>query len=102
VHCHAVASGLGDRLEVPLRLLDHQVAVEHPAEPVDERRNRLEDDRPHRDRRDEVPVADVEVEDPRAGAEERLALLPEARQVGRVERRLDLDRPDPVLPGHGR
>ena len=49
------------------RVVDHQVAVDDARQRVDERRDRLEHDRPHRDRRDEVAVADVEVEDPRAG-----------------------------------
>jgi hypothetical protein len=48
---------------VPLRLLDHQVTVEHPADPVDDRCDPLEHDRAGRDRRDEVPVTDVEVKD---------------------------------------
>jgi len=45
-------------------------------------------------------VADVEVEDPAAAAAEVLDLLAQAREVRRVERRLDLHRPDPVPPGH--
>ncbi len=96
----AVASGFCDRLEVALRLFDHEVAVQPAAEPMDERRDRLEHDRPDRDRRDEVPVADVEMEDPRAGAHQRLDLLTETREVGSVERRLDLHGAHPVPPGH--
>ena len=62
-----------------------------PPRVVHERRDRLEHDRADRDRLDEVPVADVEVEDPHAGVEAaRLDLLAEAGEVGRVERRLDL------------
>jgi hypothetical protein len=48
-----------------------------------------------------VPVADVEVEDPRARAEQLLDLLPEPGEVGRVQGGLDLDRTDPLIPGHG-
>ena len=69
---------------------------------VDHRRDRLEHDRPHRDRLDEVPVADVEVEDAHVGAQENVDLLAELREVRPVERRLDLDGADPLLPGHGR
>ena len=47
-----------------------------------------------------MAVADVEVEDAATGVEQRVDLLAEAREVGAVERRLDLDRPDPVAPGH--
>ena len=44
-------------------------------------------------------VADVEVEDPAAGGEQRLDLLTEPREVGGVERRLDLATvPDPARP----
>ena len=66
----AVAAGLRDRLEVLRRALDHQVHVDRAAERVDERRDRLQHDRPHRDRLDEVAVADVEVEDAAAGDEQ--------------------------------
>ena len=94
----AVAAGARDLREVPQRVVDHQVAVEHAAGVVHERRDRLEHDGPDRDRLDEVPVADVEVEDAAAGAQEHVDLLAEAREVRRVERRLDLDRPDPARP----
>ena len=69
---------------------------------VDRLRDRPEDDRPDRDRLDEVPVADVEVEDPDAGVEQRLDLRAEPREVGRVERRLDLRPAQPGVPGHAR
>ena len=92
----AVAAGARDLREVAQRVVDHQVAVEHPAGLVHERRDRLEHDRPDRDGLDEVAVADVEVEDAAAGGEERLDLLAEAREVGRVERRLDLRRSAPT------
>ena len=67
---------------------------------VNDRRDPLEDDRADRDRLDEVPVADVEVEDARARAQQHLDLLAEPREVGRVERGLDLHRSDPVVPAH--
>ena len=81
-------------------MFDHQVTVERAAEAVDDRRDGLEHDRPDGDRLDEMPVADVEVEDARAGAAEHVHLLPEVGEVRRIERRLDLNRPDPVSPGH--
>ena len=88
----AVAAGLRELREVLRRVVDHQVAVDRRAvDRVDERRDRLQHDRPDRDRLDEVPVADVEVEDARARPQQHLDLVAEAREVGRVERRLDLD-----------
>ena len=64
----AVAAGCGDLLEVARRVVDHQVAVDAPPAAWIDRRDRAQDDRPDRDRRDEVAVADVEVEDADAGA----------------------------------
>ena len=96
----AVAAGTGDLREVAQRVVDHQVAVEHPAGHVHERRDRLEHDRPDRHRLDEVAVADVEVEDAALRAEQLGDLRAEAREVGRVERRLDLDPPHPLAPAH--
>ena len=102
VHGDAVAAGLLDRSEVLLGTLSHQVTVDERAARVDDRRDRLEDDRAHRDRLDEVTVADVEVEHMHAGAKEHVDLLAQAREVGRIERRLDLHRSDPVVPAHVR
>ena len=52
-------------------------------------------------RRDEVAVADVEMEDPRARLERGPELVPEARKIGRVERRLNLHlTADTVPPPH--
>ena len=61
-------------------VVDHQMAVDHAAAAWIDRRDRLEHDRPDRDRLDEVPVADVEVEDPHAGVEQ---LPRSARRGGR-------------------
>ena len=48
-----------------------------------------------------MPVADVEVEDAAPGREEHVDLLAEPREVGGIERRLDLPPvPDPALPAH--
>ena len=101
VHRDAVASGFFDRCEVFLRRLRHQVAVDESTVVMDELRDRLEHDRPHRDRLDEVSVADVVMKDAYARADEHLDLLPESREVGRIDRRLDFRRSDPVVPTHG-
>ena len=47
-----------------------------------------------------MAVADVEVEDAGARVEQRRDLLAEVREVGGVERWLDLGRPHPVAPRH--
>ena len=91
-----------DALEVLLRLGDHQVAVEPPAALVDEPGDRREHDRADRDLADEVPVADVEVEDAHARVEQRVELRAETREVGSVDRGLDLGPSYPVGPRHGR
>ena len=98
----AVAARLRDRLEVLRRVLDHQVHVHRAAALVDARRDRLQDDRPHRDRLDEVAVTDVEVEDAALRVEQRVDLVAEVREVGAVQRRLDLGASDPVRPAHAR
>ena len=96
----AVTAGPLDRSEVLLRRLRHQVAVDERPAVVDDRRDPLQDDRADRDRLDEVAVADVEVKDAHARAEQHLDLLAEPREVGRVERGLHLHRSDPVVPAH--
>ena len=96
----AVAARARDLREVAQRVVDHQVAVEHPACVVHERRDRLEHDGPDRHGLDEVAVADVEVEDAAPGLQEHVDLLAEAREVRRVERRLDFRVPHPLAPAH--
>ena len=98
---HAVRPGLRERLEVLVRVLGHQVDVEDSAPLAEQRRDRLQDDRPDRDRLDEVPVADVELEDLGAGVEQLGQLVAEPREVGRVDGRLDLGAARPVAPTHG-
>ena len=85
-----VAAGRGDLRQLPCGIVDHQMAVHATAGLVDERRDRLDDDGADRHGRDELPVADVDVEDPRAGVDEALDLVTEAEEVGRVEGGLDL------------
>ena len=96
----AVAAGFCDLREVAQWVVDHEVAVERAVHPVHQRRDPLQDDGTHRDRLDEVAVADVEVEDAHAGAQHDLGFLSESREVRGVEGRLDLDRPHPVPPAH--
>ena len=97
---HAVAAGLTNALEVPFRLGDHEVAVEHSSLLVYEPGDRAQHDRPDGDLADEVAVADVEVEDAGAGVEQALQLLAEAGEVRGVDRRLDDARPCPLRPSH--
>ena len=98
VEGHAVAARLRYRLEVLLGLLDHEMAVEPPTPAAHERGDRREHHRADGDLRDEVAVPHVEVEHPSAGGLQRLELVAETREVGRVDRRLDLDRACPLGP----
>ena len=100
VHGDAVTARCRECLEVLLRAFGHQMAVDEAAGVVDLLRDRLEHDRPDRDRLDEVSVTCVEMEDLHARAHERVDLVAEIGEVARVERRLDLDRPHPVVPRH--
>src|SRR4029078_5507958 len=87
VEGHAVATGLRDRVEVSFGLGDHEMAVEPRSPTANEWRGRGQDDRTDRDVGDEGPVADVEVEDPRADVVKSFELYAEPREVGRVDRR---------------
>ena len=98
----AVAARLLDALEVLLGLGDHQMAVELSAVLVHEAGDRREHDRADRDLADEVPVADVEVEDAGARIEEHAELRAEAHEISSVDRRLDLGTSYPVGPRHRR
>ena len=88
VHDQRVGPGLGKRLEVAVRLGDHQVNFQR------DRAKRLEpshDHRPERDIRDEVPVHDVDVNPVRPGGDDLRHLVGQVRQVGREDRRGQLD-----------
>ena len=87
----AVGARLLELLEVALGPLDHEVAVEPAIAIVDQPGDGLQHDRSHRDRLDEVPVSDVEVEDAGPGIEHGRHLFAEPGEIGRVDRRLDLD-----------
>ena len=67
--------------------LDHQVDVEDAAGLVDPVGDRGGDQRPDRDRRDEVAVHDVDVDHPRTGVHHLADLGTEPREVGREDRR---------------
>ena len=70
-----------------VRALDHQVDVDGAARVVDLVGDRARDQRPDRDRRDEVAVHHVDVDHPRAGGHHLLDLRAEPREVGREDRR---------------
>ena len=93
VEGHRVGAGRRELLEVVRRVVDHQMAVEHPAGIVDAGRDRPHDDRADRHRWHEMAVTAVEVENAAAGRQEIVDLLAEAPEVGGVERRLDLHPP---------
>jgi hypothetical protein len=63
-----VGARLGEGLDLTFGLLDHQVDVENAAGFMDLIGDRRGDQRPDRDRRHEMAVHHVEVDDPRAGA----------------------------------
>ena len=85
----AVGAGVGELVDLALGALDHEVDLEDRARVVDLVAQGLDDDRPHRDRRDEVAVHDVDVDDLGAGLEHRADLLAEPREVGGQDRRGD-------------
>jgi ribose 5-phosphate isomerase A len=95
----AVPAGTRNHLEVALRLRDHEVAVEETAPRMDEGRKRGEHYGPDRDLGDEAAVTHVELEDPRARGGESGDLVTEAREVGRIQRRHNLDLAD-FAPRH--
>ncbi len=87
-----VRAGPGERVDLALRALDHQVDVDVAARRVDLRRQRLDDQRAHRQRRDEVPVHDVDVDRARARVHDLGDLLAEPGEVGGEDRRRDAGR----------
>src|SRR5262249_52942356 len=79
--------------DLAVGLLDHQVDVDRPAGVMDLVRDRAGDQRADRDRRDEVPVHHVDVNDPRARRPDLLDLGAEPREVGRQARWSDAPLP---------
>jgi hypothetical protein len=83
-----VGAGLEELGNDALGPVDHEVHVEDGLG-----RQRLaqgrDDERAERDRRDEVPVHHVAVDEPRPGGHDLLDLRGQAREVGREDRRRD-------------
>ena len=84
-----VRAGGRELVDLALGALDHQVDVEDP--PVDLVAQGLDDQRADRDRRDEVPVHDVDVDHAAPRVHDLADLLAEAREVGGEDRRRDRD-----------
>ena len=80
------APGGGELLHAPLRALDHQMDVEHPAATVHLLAQRVDHERADRDRRHEVPVHHVHVDHARAGVHHLGHLIPEPSEVGGEDR----------------
>jgi len=86
VHDQRVGAGRDELLDAALGPLHHQVDVERAALLVDQIAQGLHDHRPDRDRRHEVAVHDIHVDDARARVHQLLDLLAEPREVGREDR----------------
>lgn len=86
---HVGASG-GERIDVPLGPLHHEVHVEQRAGGVDLLADGVDDQSTDRDGRDEAPVHDVDVDHAGARAEDRGELVAEPGEVGGEDRWSDL------------
>ncbi len=82
-----VGARLGERLDLALGPLDHEVAVEDPAAAVHELPDRGDDQRPDRDRRDEVAVHHVDVDHARAGVHHQVVTCSASREKSHGEER---------------
>ena len=85
-------AGLGERLDLALGPLDHQVHVERAPASWTGRAAPRRRSGPIDDRRDEVAVHDVDVDDARAGVDDLVDLLARRREVGGEDRRGDASR----------
>src|SRR6185295_1186105 len=81
-----VGAGAGELLDVPLRALDHQVDVDRAAGVVDLVGDRARHQRADRDRRHEVPVHHVDVDQARARVHHLGDLFAQAGEVGGEDR----------------
>ena len=97
VHDDHVGAGGRELARRTLRMLDHEVHVEQRAGAVDERLQRLDDQRSDGDVGHEVAVHDVDVDDARAGVEHRLDVVAQAAEVGGQDGRRDVDAPQDVF-----
>ena len=87
VHRHHRRAGVRERLDVAVRVLDHQVHVErHPRDALE----RPHDRRADRDVRHEMAVHHVDVNEIGAAALDRRDRVAERREVGGEDRRRDL------------
>ena len=80
------APALANSGDLALGALDHHVDVDQRAGVVDAVGERGDDQRPHRERRHEVAVHDVDVDDARAGVEHLADLVAQAGEVGGEDR----------------
>ena len=87
VECNRVGAGLQEVGHVPLGALDHQVHVKHRADLANLLSQRRDDQRSDRDRRYEVPVHHIDVDDPRAGVQHLSHLLAQPCEIGGQDRR---------------
>jgi hypothetical protein len=85
-----VGARFRERLDLPLRAVDHQVYVENRAAAVDELAQRFDDERPDRDRGDEVTVHHVDVDHLRARVEDHRHVPAQVGEVRREDRRRDV------------
>jgi hypothetical protein len=83
----AVGAGAGELLHVLRGAVDHQVDVDGAAGVVHLVGDRCGGERAHGDRRDEVPVHDIDMDDPGAGIHHLGDLGAEPREVRRQDRR---------------
>jgi hypothetical protein len=90
----AVRACIGERPHLLGGSLDHEVHVQRAARRVDPLGDRACDERPDRDRRDEVAVHDVDVDHASAGRDHLFHLLAEPGKVGSQDRRRDSARPE--------
>ena len=80
------APAFGELGDLALGALDHQVHVDQRARAVDALGQRVDRERPHRDRRHEVAVHHVDVDHARPGVEHLADVLAQAREVGGQDR----------------
>ena len=99
VDSDVVGAGIGERGNLPLGVLDHQVHIDDPAGRVHLIGQRLDDQRPHGDRRHEMAVHHVDVDDPCPGGHHLLDLGSQTREVGRQDRRGHVAPTDDFLSG---
>ena len=90
-----IRAGLGIGVDIGIDRGDHQVHVHHG---LDVRADRLAERRAEGEVRHEMPVHHVDMDPVRALRLDRLDLLPEVGEIGREDRRGDLDG---TVKGHG-